>query len=222
MVPCSSGESLGHNPDLQRYYSTVQSTAGILCHQICSLHTVVDSTVLLMFQASARFCKATCVISREHVQVIHKSGPTIGRRTKHRERMAHGRYHPLSHLIITLHPQTSAVTSIKLLTGVPLCPNLPANASRYPHIMALRLGIGDTLTLCKGAIDLCSTRLHDEPEDSRRMIADMCLMRSHLQSLSKKMGDERDFVASRPDMCVLPTRRLTPCGIVTETDSNPE
>jgi hypothetical protein len=69
--------------------------------------------------------------------------------------------------------------------------------------MALRLGIGDTLTLCKGAIDLCSRGLHEEPEDARMMIADMCLMRSHLQCLSKQMGDEKDFVASRPDMCVL-------------------
>jgi hypothetical protein len=72
--------------------------------------------------------------------------------------------------------------------------------------MALRLGIGDTLTLCKGAIDLCSRGLHEEkPEDARTMIADMCLMRSHLQCLSKQMGDEKDFASSRPDMCDFPT-----------------
>ena len=68
--------------------------------------------------------------------------------------------------------------------------------------MALRLGIGDTLTLCKGAIDYCSRTAHDEPEDARILIADMCLMRSHLQCLSKQMGDEKVFAASRPDMCV--------------------
>ena len=70
--------------------------------------------------------------------------------------------------------------------------------------MALRLGIGDTLTLCKGAIDLCSRGLQDEPEDARIIVADMCLMRSHLQCLSRQMSDETDFVASRPDMWVLP------------------
>lgn len=68
--------------------------------------------------------------------------------------------------------------------------------------MALRLGIGDTLTICKGAIDLCSRGLHEEPEDARTMIADMCLMRSHLQCLAKQLGDEKDFVKNRPDMYI--------------------
>lgn len=88
--------------------------------------------------------------------------------------------------------------------------------------MALRLGIGDTLTLCKGAIDLCSRGFHDEPEDARTMIADMCLMRSHLQCLSKQMGDEKDFVASRPDMFVshsLPPR-LMALELTRQTDKS--
>jgi len=77
--------------------------------------------------------------------------------------------------------------------------------------MALRLGIGDTLTVCKGALDYCTRTLHDEPEEARILIADMCLMRTHLQSLSKQLGDEKSFVASRPDMCVfLPPTRLHP------------
>jgi hypothetical protein len=66
--------------------------------------------------------------------------------------------------------------------------------------MALRLGVGDVFTVCKGAVDLCSRGIHDEPEDVRSIIAEMKLIRAHLKELESQIGDEKAFVTARPDM----------------------
>jgi len=66
--------------------------------------------------------------------------------------------------------------------------------------MALRLGVGDVFTVCRGAVDLCSRGIHDEPEDVRSIIAEMKMIRSHLKELESQIGDEKAFVAARPDM----------------------
>ncbi len=68
---------------------------------------------------------------------------------------------------------------------------------------ALRLGIGDVLTVCKGAIDLGRT-FHDEPhpEDVRSIVADMKMVKAHLKDLESKVGDETAFVKERNDMWV--------------------
>lgn len=66
--------------------------------------------------------------------------------------------------------------------------------------MALRLGVGDVFTVCKGAVDLCSRGIHDEPEDVKSVIAEMKLIRAHLKELENQIGDEKAFVTARPDM----------------------
>jgi hypothetical protein len=65
--------------------------------------------------------------------------------------------------------------------------------------MALRLGVGDVFTVCKGAMDLCRA-IHDEPEEVQSVIAEMKLIRSHLKNLENQIGDEKTFVTVRPDM----------------------
>ena len=65
--------------------------------------------------------------------------------------------------------------------------------------MALRLGVGDAFTICKGAVDLCRA-IHDEPAEVHSVIAEMKLMRTHLNALERKIGDEKAFAVSRPDM----------------------
>lgn len=65
--------------------------------------------------------------------------------------------------------------------------------------MALRLGVGDAFTVCKGAVDFCRT-FHDEPEEVRSIVAEMQLIRGHLKSLESQIGEEKSFVATRPDM----------------------
>lgn len=65
--------------------------------------------------------------------------------------------------------------------------------------MALRLGIGDVFTLCKGTVDICKA-IHDEPKEVQSTVASMKLMRAHLMELESKIGDEKSFAAARPDM----------------------
>jgi hypothetical protein len=65
--------------------------------------------------------------------------------------------------------------------------------------MALRLGIGDVFTICKGAVDLCKA-IHDEPEEVQSVIAEMKLMRTHLKGLERQIGNEKSFAMARPDM----------------------
>lgn len=65
--------------------------------------------------------------------------------------------------------------------------------------MALRLGIGDVFTLCKGTVDICKT-IHDEPKEVQSAIAGMKLMRAHLRDLESQVGDEKSFATARPDM----------------------
>jgi len=66
--------------------------------------------------------------------------------------------------------------------------------------MALRLGIGDVFTICKGAVDLCTAvpRVHDE--EMRSTVAEMKLMKAHLKALENQVGDEHTFANARPDM----------------------
>jgi hypothetical protein len=68
--------------------------------------------------------------------------------------------------------------------------------------MALRLGVGDVFTVCKGAVDLCSRAIHDghEPEEVQSVIAEMKLIRTHLKDLEGQIGDENAFATARPDM----------------------
>jgi hypothetical protein len=73
------------------------------------------------------------------------------------------------------------------------------NSSQH-SAMALRLGVGDVFTVCKGAVDLCSRGIHDEPEDVKSVIAEMKLIRAHLKELESQIGDEKAFVTARPDM----------------------
>jgi hypothetical protein len=54
--------------------------------------------------------------------------------------------------------------------------------------------------VCKGAVDLCSRGIHDEPEDVKSVIAEMKLIRAHLKELENQIGDEKAFVTARPDM----------------------
>jgi hypothetical protein len=65
--------------------------------------------------------------------------------------------------------------------------------------MALRLGVGDVFTVCKGAVDFCRA-IHDEPEEVQSVIAEMKLIREHLKSLESQIGDEKSFATARPDM----------------------
>ena len=65
--------------------------------------------------------------------------------------------------------------------------------------MALRMGIGDVLTICKGAIDIAKA-IHEEPEELRSVVAEMKTMRAHLKGLESQMGDEKSFASARPDM----------------------
>ena len=65
--------------------------------------------------------------------------------------------------------------------------------------MALRLGVGDVFTVCKGAVDFCRA-IHDEPEEVQSVIAEMKLIREHLKSLESQIGDEKPFATARPDM----------------------
>jgi predicted peroxiredoxin len=70
----------------------------------------------------------------------------------------------------------------------------------YQHFrMALRLGVGDVFTVCKGAVDFCRA-IHDEPEEVQSVIAEMKLIRAHLKSLESQIGDEKAFATARPDM----------------------
>jgi hypothetical protein len=66
--------------------------------------------------------------------------------------------------------------------------------------MALRLGVGDVFTVCKGAVDLCSRAIHDEPEEVQSVVAEMKLIRAHLKALDSQIGDEKAFATARPDM----------------------
>jgi hypothetical protein len=65
--------------------------------------------------------------------------------------------------------------------------------------MALRLGVGDVFTVCKGAVDLCRA-IHDEPEEVQTAVAEMKLIRTHLKCLESQIGDEKSFATMRPDM----------------------
>jgi hypothetical protein len=67
--------------------------------------------------------------------------------------------------------------------------------------MALRIGVGDVFTLCKGVLDLCtSTTLHEDPKELHSLVSEMALMRSNLKALPSQIGDEKAFATSRPDM----------------------
>ena len=68
--------------------------------------------------------------------------------------------------------------------------------------MALKLGIGDAYTLCKGALDFCSTvpKVRDESKEVQSVVAEMKLIKAHLRSLEAQVGDEQAFVMGRPDM----------------------
>lgn len=66
--------------------------------------------------------------------------------------------------------------------------------------MALRLGVGDVLTVCKGAVDFCSRTVHDEPEGVQSVVAEMKLIREHLKELDSRIGDEKTFATAQPDM----------------------
>jgi hypothetical protein len=68
--------------------------------------------------------------------------------------------------------------------------------------MALKLGIGDAFTLCKGAVDFCNTvpRVRDESKEVQSVVAEMKLMKAHLKALETQIGDEQVFVKGRPDM----------------------
>lgn len=78
--------------------------------------------------------------------------------------------------------------------------------------MALKLGIGDALTLCKGAVDLCSAvpRVRDESKEVQSVVAEMKLMKAHLKSLETQVGDEKAFVKGRPDIAPIIKRSLEP------------
>lgn len=65
--------------------------------------------------------------------------------------------------------------------------------------MALRLGVSEAFTVCKGTVDFCTT-FHDEPAEVRLVVAEMTQIREHLKSLEKQIGDEKLFSAARPDM----------------------
>lgn len=67
-------------------------------------------------------------------------------------------------------------------------------------IMALRMGVGDVFTLCKGAVDLCSRAIHEEHEGTHTVVAEMKQVRAHLKSLEAQIGDEKAFAKARPDM----------------------
>lgn len=67
-------------------------------------------------------------------------------------------------------------------------------------IMALRMGVGDVFTLCKGAVDLCSRAIHEEHEGTHTVVAEMKQVRAHLKSLEAQIGDENVFAKARPDM----------------------
>jgi hypothetical protein len=66
--------------------------------------------------------------------------------------------------------------------------------------MALRLGIGDAFTICKGAVDFCSAvpRVHDEEVQSA--VAEMIQMKAHLKALESRIGDEALFIKARPEL----------------------
>jgi hypothetical protein len=66
--------------------------------------------------------------------------------------------------------------------------------------MALRIGVGDAFTLCKGALDLCTSSTLHEDRELHSLVSEMALMRSNLKTLSSQVGDEKAFASSRPDM----------------------
>jgi hypothetical protein len=66
--------------------------------------------------------------------------------------------------------------------------------------MALRIGVGDAFTLCKGALDFCTSSTLHEDRELHSLVSEMALMRSNLKTLSCQVGDEKAFASSRPDM----------------------
>lgn len=70
------------------------------------------------------------------------------------------------------------------------------NTLRAGSVMALKLGIGDVFTICKGAMDLYSTvpRIHEEFQEVQSLVAEIKLMKSHLKTLEAQVGDEKSFV----------------------------
>ncbi|KAH9221901.1 hypothetical protein DL95DRAFT_381680 [Leptodontidium sp. 2 PMI_412] len=76
--------------------------------------------------------------------------------------------------------------------------------------MALRMGVGDVFTLCKGAVDLCSRAIHEEHEGTHTIVAEMKQVRAHLKSLETQIGDEKAFSNARPDIAPVIKRSLEP------------
>ncbi|KAH7321855.1 hypothetical protein BKA65DRAFT_482290 [Rhexocercosporidium sp. MPI-PUGE-AT-0058] len=76
--------------------------------------------------------------------------------------------------------------------------------------MALRMGIGDVFTLCKGAVDLCSRAIHEDHEGMHTIITEMKQIRTHLKSLETQIGDEKTFINARPDIAPVIKRSLEP------------
>ncbi|KAG4442596.1 hypothetical protein IFR05_001926 [Cadophora sp. M221] len=76
--------------------------------------------------------------------------------------------------------------------------------------MALRMGVGDVFTLCKGAVDLCSRAIHEEHEGTHTIVAEMKQVRAHLKSLESKIGDEKAFANARPDIAPVIKMSLEP------------
>jgi hypothetical protein len=66
--------------------------------------------------------------------------------------------------------------------------------------MALRLGIGDAVTICKSVLDACKSGHLDSGKEVQTIVAEMEQMRGHLKSLEIRIGDEKTFAAAKPDV----------------------
>ena len=56
---------------------------------------------------------------------------------------------------------------------------------------ALRLGVGDVFTVCKSVLDLCAkatTTNHEEMKDVRILVAEMEMMREHLNTIQQNIA----------------------------------
>lgn len=68
---------------------------------------------------------------------------------------------------------------------------------------ALRLGVGDVFTVCKSVVDLCAkatTTSHDEMRDMRIVVAEIQVMREHLDAIHAKMEGQCDKHGVREEL----------------------